>query len=92
MEDAMLKGIVPVAILAMLMFGGSAGAVPLANLDGTASPHVTLVYGGCGAYAHCGPYGGCRPGGQFGGYWGGGISPCPYGYHLGPYGRHCWPN
>jgi hypothetical protein len=87
----MLRGIVPVAFLAASVLGGSnAIAVPLAQLDSAAAPHVTLVYGGCGPYGHRGPYGGCRPGGQRGGYWAG--RPCPSGFHLGPYGRRCWPN
>lgn len=71
---------------------GSAGAVPLAPVEGAHAPHVILVYGGCGPYGHRGPYGGCRPGGQWGGYWGYGIRPCPPGFHLGRYGRHCWSN
>jgi hypothetical protein len=86
----MLRGIIPGAIMGALLLGGSAGAVPLANLDGASSPHVTLVYEGCGPYGHRGPYGGCRAGGQLGGY---GMGPaCPPGFHLGPQGRHCWPN
>lgn len=90
----MLRGIVSVAIVATFLGGAtSAGAVPLASLGTTASPPpVTLVYGGCGPYGHRGPYGGCRPGGQWGGYWGGGVRPCPLGFHLGPFGRRCWPN
>lgn len=53
----MLKGIIPIMIAAALTAGGSAGAVPLANLNGAAGPHLTLVYGGCGPYGHRGPYG-----------------------------------
>lgn len=87
----MLRGLAPVALVATLGLGvPSASAVPLANLSGASSPHLTLVYGGCGPYGHRGPYGGCRPGGQWGGYWAG--RPCPPGFHLGPYGRRCWPN
>jgi hypothetical protein len=64
--------------------------------------------GGCGWGWHRGPYGGCRangsgpvvvapgaavvvpvPGGLI-------YAPmgraCPWGYHLGPQGRRCWPN
>lgn len=96
----MLRGLVAAAFAAALALGvSSANAVPLANLDGAASPHVTLIYGGCGIYGHRGPYGGCRPGGQAGGwnggYWRGVYYPagaCPLGYHLGPQGRLCWPN
>jgi hypothetical protein len=57
---------------------------------GKSNAPVVQVYGGCGPYAHRGPWGGCRAGGQWGGYgWG---RPCPPGFHLGPYGRQCWPN
>jgi opacity protein-like surface antigen len=57
---------------------------------GIANAPVIEVYGGCGPYGHRGPWGGCRPGGQGGGYgWG---RACPFGFHLGPYGRRCWPN
>jgi hypothetical protein len=64
-------------------------AMPVAPGGSMESP-VVLAYGGCGPYGHRGPYGGCRAGGQWGGYrWG---RPCPPGFHLGPYGRHCWPN
>jgi hypothetical protein len=89
----MRRAILSLSAAAALTFAVSTvQAMPLSDVDGSSSPHVTLVYGGCGPYAHRGPYGGCRPGGQWGGYWAGGISPCPWGYHLGPYGRHCWPN
>ena len=64
--------------------------------------------GGCGWGSHRGPYGGCRPNGSGpvvvaprrpavlvvpGAVI---LAPagraCPYGYHLGPQGRRCWPN
>ena len=51
---------------------------------------IIQVYGGCGPMGHRGPYGGCRTGGQWGGYVPG--RSCPPGFHVGPYGRHCWPN
>ena len=51
---------------------------------------IIQVYGGCGPYGHRGPYGGCRTGGQWGGYVRG--RSCPAGFHIGPYGRRCWPN
>lgn len=63
-------------------------AVPL-PLD-TGSAPLVQVYGGCGPMGHRGPFGGCRPGGQWGGYRFG--AACPRGFHLGPYGRRCWPN
>ena len=53
------------------------------------TPNIVEVYGGCGPYAHRGPYGGCRAGGQWGGYR---HYACPPGFHVGPYGRRCWPN
>lgn len=89
----MLKALLPLSVAAAFVFTPPAvQAMPLSDLDGASAPHVTLVYGGCGPYAHRGPYGGCRPGGQWGGYWGYGVRPCPIGFHLGPYGRRCWPN
>jgi hypothetical protein len=56
----------------------------------TAENPIVQVWGGCGPYGHRGPYGGCRPGGQAGGYRFG--RACPPGFHLGRYGRRCWPN
>jgi hypothetical protein len=52
--------------------------------------NIEKAYGGCGPYGHRGPWGGCRAGGQWGGY--GMGRACPPGFHLGPYGRRCWPN
>jgi hypothetical protein len=78
------------AIAALLAVGLAAPAEAAflpAPIDQSAAP-VVKIYGGCGPYGHRGPYGGCRPGGQWGGYWAG--RPCPPGFHLGPYGRHCW--
>jgi hypothetical protein len=87
----MLRALVAGAFAAALMLNvPTANAVPLANLDGATSPHLTLVYEGCGPYGHRGPYGHCRAGGQAGGY--GMGRPCPLGFHLGSEGRHCWPN
>ena len=57
---------------------------------GSGDAQIIQVYGGCGPYAHRGPYGGCRTGGQWGGYVRG--ASCPAGFHIGPYGRRCWPN
>jgi hypothetical protein len=64
-------------------------AVFVAPVEKSNAP-IVQVYGGCGPFGHRGPYGGCRAGGQAGGY--GMGRPCPWGFHLGPYGRHCWPN
>jgi hypothetical protein len=75
-------------IAAAACLASAAQAMPLAPVDEAAAPQVTLVYGGCGPYGHRGPYGGCRPGGQLSGF----GRRCPWGYHLGPYGRLCWPN
>jgi len=55
-----------------------------------AAPPIVLAYAGCGPYGHRGPFGACRPGGQWGGYVPG--RSCPPGWHVGPYGRRCWPN
>lgn len=87
----MLKVLVPVVLSAAL--AGPAWALPpVQNAVSTGSDGVQIlqVYGGCGPYAHRGPYGGCRPGGQAGGYIRG--ASCPAGFHIGPYGRRCWPN
>ena len=59
----------------------SAGAVPMATLNGTSDAMITHVAQGCGPGMHRGPYGHCRP-----------IFSCPYGWHPGPYGRHCFRN
>ncbi len=67
----------------------------VAPLDGIVTnqndaPALVLAFGGCGPLGHRCPYGACRPGGQWGGYVPG--ASCPAGWHIGPYGRHCWPN
>jgi hypothetical protein len=78
-----------VAVTFTVGFSIPAAAMPLAPAPSPEAP-IVQVWGGCGPYGHRGPYGGCRPGGQWGGYrWG---RPCPPGFHLGPYGRRCWPN
>jgi hypothetical protein len=82
-----------ISLSALAPLEASAVALPLTSSPGPnsgSSPGIELVYGGCGPYAHRGPYGGCRPGGQFGGYIPG--RGCPLGWHVGPYGRRCWPN
>lgn len=87
----MLKVLGSAALLAAL--AAPASALPLvqdAVSTGPGDAQIIKVYGGCGPYAHRGPYGGCRPGGQRGGYVRG-VS-CPAGFHIGPYGRRCWPN
>jgi hypothetical protein len=80
-------------ILALALAVGLAtpveAAMPVAP-GGMSKSAVVLAFGGCGPYGHRGPYGHCRAGGQAGGYWRG--RPCPWGFHLGPYGRRCWPN
>jgi hypothetical protein len=81
----------------VILFSGAAGATQ-AMLDqglaaaNTLSPDegsIIRVFGGCGPYGHRGPWGGCRAGGQWGGY---GWRSCPPGFHIGPRGRHGWPN
>jgi hypothetical protein len=76
-------------VLAACLAIPAEAAMPVAPMDGVKAP-VILAYGGCGVFGHRGPYGGCRAGGQAGGYWRG--RACPPGFHLGPYGRKCWPN
>ena len=88
----MTKAFIPAAMLATTLCAGfapSAQALPVPSL---AAPDAGIiqVYGGCGPFGHRGPYGGCRPGGQAGGYVRG--RACPPGFHIGPYGRRCWPN
>ncbi len=49
----------------------------------------------CGLGLHLGPLGACLAGGPGPGYYAGPADPgraCPPGYHLGPYGRRCWPS
>lgn len=76
-------------VFAAALIAPADAAMPVAPDAGVKAP-IVQVYGGCGRYGHRGPYGGCRWGGQWGGYrWG---RPCPPGFHLGPYGRRCWPN
>jgi hypothetical protein len=86
----MLSRLTTAAFLAAGLTGAATAApLPLAGLDGP-DAQIIQVYGGCGPYSHRGPYGGCRPGGQWGGYVRGWS--CPGGFHIGPYGRRCWPN
>ena len=76
------------ALLAASVPVGPAAALPMAAPDLPGAP-VVQVSGGCGPYGHRGPYGYCRPGGQLG------YAPgrfCPPGWHLGRFGRRCWPN
>jgi hypothetical protein len=87
----MMKVLVPAALLAALAV--PATATPLvqdAVSDGFDGARIIQVYGGCGPYGHRGVYGYCRTGGQWGGYVRG--ASCPAGFHIGPYGRRCWPN
>ncbi len=95
----MLKSILPTTLLLAGLAPIAASAAPLpviaqaqthAQTQEQTNPNIIEVYGGCGVYAHRGPYGGCRPGGQAGGHVRG--YGCPAGFHVGPYGRHCWPN
>ena len=87
----MLKILASATLLAVLAVPAS--AMPLvqdAVSDGSDGAQIIQVYGGCGPYADRGIYGYCRPGGQWGGYVRG--ASCPAGFHIGPYGRRCWPN
>jgi hypothetical protein len=83
-----MKTVIGIA-LALGLAAPVQAAVMVAPVEKSSAP-IVQVYGGCGVYGHRGPYGYCRAGGQAGGYgWG---RPCPWGFHLGPYGRKCWPN
>lgn len=55
-------------------------AMPVGPLNGAAAM-VTEVAQGCGPGMHRGPYGHCRP-----------MFSCPWGWHPGPYGLHCFRN
>jgi len=75
---------------------------------GLAASTAAYAEGGCGWGWHRGPLGGCRRNGEPAAVVpapgvvvstpGGGViyapvgRACPYGYHLGPQGRRCWPN
>jgi hypothetical protein len=94
MPGIIVKTVGATLLLAGLSFGSAARADDVAGpIDGIVAnendaPQIVLAYGGCGVFGHRGPYGGCRPGGQFGGYIPG--RSCPAGFHIGPFGRHCW--
>ena len=87
----MLKAVIftAMSLATLIPLEASAASLPLTSSP-TPNAGIELMYGGCGVYAHRGPYGGCRPGGQYGGYIPG--RGCPPGWHVGPYGRQCWPN
>ncbi len=88
-----LKSVLCASVLSLGLSSLVARAQPMPVLEqphAGGNPDIVLVYGGCGPYGHRGPYGGCRPGGQYGGYRH--SYACPPGFHLGAYGRHCWPN
>lgn len=83
----MLKSLIPAALIAVGL-AAPAAALPVGGPVAARAP-ITQVFDGCGPYGHRGPLGRCRPGGQAGGYNG---RACPPGWHIGPYGRRCWPN
>jgi hypothetical protein len=92
MTGIKLKAIGAALVIAGFSYGNASRAAELdsivANQNDT--PQIVLAFGGCGPLGHRGPFGACRPGGQWGGYIPG-LS-CPGGWHIGPFGRHCWPN
>ncbi|MFI4995956.1 MAG: GCG_CRPN prefix-to-repeats domain-containing protein [Hyphomicrobiales bacterium] len=85
-----MLGLALLGFAAALSFATPSEAAMPVGPNGISQSSVILAYGGCGPRGHRGPYGGCRPGGQWGGYVRG--RSCPPGFHLGPYGRRCWPN
>ncbi|MCP1550260.1 hypothetical protein J2W76_003505 [Methylorubrum zatmanii] len=90
-DSMMLKILAPVAFLVGLVVPVAASPlIQPAVSTGSDGAEIIQIYGGCGPYGHLGPYGGCRTGGQRGGYVRG--ASCPAGFHIGPYGRRCWPN
>ena len=89
----MSRFVLPVGLLLAALCPLAVQAQPssvLARAHAGASPNIVEVYGGCGPYGHRGPYGGCRPGGQFGRVYHHRF--CPPGFHLGRFGRRCFPN
>jgi hypothetical protein len=92
MSGIKLKVIAATLAIAGLTYANASRASELdsivANQNDT--PQIVLAFDGCGPLGHRGPLGACRPGGQWGGYIPG-LS-CPAGFHIGPYGRFCWPN
>ena len=56
-------------------------------VQASVGPHgdIVEISGGCGPYGHRGPFGACRPNFYH-------HRACPLGFHLGPYGRRCFPN
>ena len=71
-----------------------AGAAPpvlartiVAPAQASVAPHgdIVEISGGCGPYGHRGRFGECRPNFYH-------HRACPFGFHLGPYGRRCFPD
>jgi hypothetical protein len=77
-----MRKMIAIAFAASLgLCTGSAGAMPIATLNGASNAMITQVAQGCGVGLHRGPFGHCRP-----------IFSCPYGFHPGPAGLHCFRN
>ncbi len=76
-----------IAAAAIASFMGVASANAMAVPAGVATGGtITLVSGGCGYDGHRTPRGFCAPNGRPV------YRACPPGFHLGPYGRRCFPN
>ena len=76
-----MKSLIAVAVIAGagVFAAASSQAMPIA--PAVQEPVVIKIADGCGPEGHRGPYGHCRP-----------RYSCPWGWHPGPYGWHCFRN
>ena len=76
-----MKTLIAIAVIAGagVFAAASSHAMPIAPAVEDAV--VIKVIEGCGPEGHRGPYGHCRP-----------RYSCPWGWHPGPYGWHCFRN
>ncbi len=78
-----MKSLIAAAIIAGagVIAAASSQAMPLGPVHQEEVTGVIKVIEGCGPGRHRGPYGHCRP--RF---------SCPWGWHPGRYGWHCFRN
>jgi hypothetical protein len=82
--EAPMKTLIAIAVIAGagVIAAASSQAMPLlAPVQQDEASGIIKVAEGCGAGGHRGPYGHCRP-----------RYSCPWGWHPGPYGWHCFRN
>lgn len=75
----MRSGLAFVGALALALSTVAATAMPFDPSVGRGDNSVAQARYGCGYGMTVGPYGHCRPRGT-----------CPYGWHPGPHGWHCF--